>query len=123
MIGIDVSFLFGGVIVLVRQGFPFQKFFLAGKVLAGQADDDFIGVHINDGIGVFLIQRIDAFSIKHFVPPFRSEWVKRSERRAAGSGSPQRRKTVQTKRHPHRHKSLNECLAILFHNWAELYCR
>ena len=53
--------LFGGVIVLVRQGFPFQKFFLAGKVLAGQADDDFIGVHINDGIGVFLIQRIDAF--------------------------------------------------------------
>ena len=26
---------------------------------------------INDGIGVFLIQRIDAFSIKHFVPPFR----------------------------------------------------
>ena len=60
--------------------------------------------------------------IKHFVPPFRSEWVKRSERRAAGSGSPQRRKTVQTKRHPYRHKSLNECLAILFHNWAELYC-
>ena len=38
------------VIALVRQGFPFQKFFLAGKVLAGQADDDFIGVHINDGI-------------------------------------------------------------------------
>ena len=31
---------------------------------------------INDGIGVFLIQRIDAFSIKHFVPPFRFEWVK-----------------------------------------------
>ena len=55
VIGIDMSFLFGGVIVLVRQGFPFQKFFLAGKVLAGQADDDFIGVHINDGIGVFLI--------------------------------------------------------------------
>ena len=61
------------VVVSIRPRFPFQKFFLAGKVLASQADDDFIGIHINDGIGVFLIQRIDAFSIKHFVPPFRSE--------------------------------------------------
>jgi len=54
-------------VVSIRPRFPFQKFFLAGKVLAGQADDDFIGVHINDGIGFFLIQRIDAFSIKDFV--------------------------------------------------------
>ena len=95
-----MSFLFGGVIVLVRQGFPFQELFLAGKVLAGQADDDFIGVHINDGIGVFLIQRIDAFSIKHFVPPFRSEWVKRSERRAAGSGSPRRKSAGNDNKDP-----------------------
>ena len=93
-------------VVSIRPRFPFQKFFLAGKVLAGQADDDFIGVHINDGIGVFLIQRIDAFSIKHFVPPFRSEWVKRPERRAAGSGSPRRRSAVNDKKRPHRHKSL-----------------
>ena len=62
---------------------------------------------INDGIGVFLIQRIDAFSIKHFVPPFRSEWVKRSERRAAGSGSLRRRSAGNDKKRPHRHKSLH----------------
>ena len=70
-----MSFLLGGVIVLVLQGLPFQEFFLTGKILAGQADDDFIGIHINEGIGVFLIQRIAAFSIKHFVPPFGVGWL------------------------------------------------
>lgn len=74
------------VVVSIRPRFPFQKLFLAGKVLAGQADDDFIGIHINDGIGVFLIQRIDAFSIKHFVPPFRC-WV-------VGEPSQHRRRTT-----------------------------
>ena len=69
---------------------------IAGKILS-----------INDGIGVFLIQRIAAFPIKHFVPPFRSEWVKRSERRAAGSGSLRRRSAGNDKKRPHRHKSLH----------------
>lgn len=64
-------------------------------------------MNVNDGIGVFLIQRIAAFSIKHFVPPFRFEWVKRSERRVAGSGSPRRKSAGNDKKHPHRRKSLH----------------
>ena len=65
------------VVVSIRPRFPFQKFFLAGKVLASQADDDFIGIHINDGIGVFLIQRIDAFSIKCLLIKLVSENISR----------------------------------------------
>ena len=111
-----MSFLFGDVIVLVRQGFPFQEFFLAGKVLAGQADDDFIGVHINDGIGVFLIQRIAAFSIKHFVPPFRC-WV-------VGEPNQHRRRTTadRKKKKGARTDIIARTSALIAHESIREYC-
>ena len=65
MISVDMILFLGSMIVCIRQGLPFQKFFLAGKVLAGQADDGFVGIHVNDSVGVFLVQRIAALSVKH----------------------------------------------------------
>ena len=62
---VDMILFLGSMIVCIRQGLPFQKFFLAGKVLAGQADDGFVGIHVNDSVGVFLVQRIAALSVKH----------------------------------------------------------
>lgn len=66
LVGVQVNLAHKIVfVVCIRQGLPFQKFFLAGKVLAGQADDGFVGIHVNDSVGVFLVQRIAALSVKH----------------------------------------------------------
>ena len=63
-----------GVVVLIRPGLPLLKFFLAGEVLTGQADDVSVGVYVNDGAGIFLIQRIIAFSVEHSLSSV-SFWV------------------------------------------------
>lgn len=52
------------VVVSIRPRFPFQKFFLAGKVLASQADDDFIGIHIAE----LLHHLIDRRCIQPVIP-------------------------------------------------------
>ena len=71
---------------------------------------------INDGIGVFLIQRIDAFSIKHFVPPFRC-WV-------GGEPNQHRRRTTadrKTKKGA-RTDIIARTSALIAHESARKYC-
>ncbi|CCY06244.1 unknown [Eggerthella sp. CAG:1427] len=65
MISVDMILFLGSMIVCIRQGLPFQKFFLTGKILTGQTDDTVIGIHVNNGVGIFLVQRIAALSVKH----------------------------------------------------------
>ena len=75
-----------GVVVFIRPGLPLLKFFLAGEVLTGQADHASVGVYVNNRIGIFLIQRIAAFSVEHTLSSV-SFWV-------GGEPNPKRRRTT-----------------------------
>ena len=52
--------LFFVVIVFVGPGFPFKEVCLRIEIGAGQADDMFVGIGVNNGLRVFLVQGVDA---------------------------------------------------------------
>ena len=79
-----------GVVVFIRPSLLLLKFFLAGEVLTGQPDDIFVGVYVNNGIEIFLIQRIAAFSVKHSLSSV-SFWV-------GGEPNPNRRRTTANRK-------------------------
>ena len=72
VIGFHMTRLFGVVVVFIRPAFPAQKLLLAGKDLAGKADDPSVRVQVDDGLFVLFIQHEYVFVLEHsYVPPFR----------------------------------------------------
>ena len=59
-----VAFLFI-MVVTIGPCFPSKKIGFRVKVRAGQADDMFIGISVNDGLMVLFVQGVDASPIWH----------------------------------------------------------
>src|SRR5699024_1103190 len=57
------------IVVLIGPLFPAEKFFLTGKVCAGEPDAS-IHTYVDDAIFLALILRVFAFLIEHACPPF-----------------------------------------------------
>jgi hypothetical protein len=59
--------LFFVVIVFVGPGFPFKEVCLRIEIGAGQADDMSVGIGVDDSFRVFLVQSVDALSVRHLM--------------------------------------------------------
>jgi hypothetical protein len=75
-----------GVVIFIRPGLPLLEISSSlAKVLTVRRMV-VVGVYVNDGAGIFLIQRIAAFSVEHFLSSV-SIWV-------GGEPNPNRRRTT-----------------------------